>query len=283
MWKENLYRPIEILWREHDDFPVGKHQHSFYEMVYILNGCGEFEAYIFENEQEHCQYQKNDLFLIPPDCPHQFTIKNQSQFVFIRFTQNYLSDYINCQFENCLEIQSDFRLSLLESDSNTICQLMDIIVHEVNNRCGLSELLLQYYVNSTILICTRNLSKITSEHDSLSNNKAQYMLQYIQQHIHQPELLKLNVLADKFHLSPKYVGRFFKRNFGEDYKQYLLRNRLKRVEDMLINTKMTIKEIAIQMGFVDSCYLNKLFTLHHNITPLQFRKLNSHLYKVLEK
>ena len=44
MWKENLYRPFEILLREHDDFPIGRHQHSFYEMVYILGGTGDFEA-----------------------------------------------------------------------------------------------------------------------------------------------------------------------------------------------------------------------------------------------
>ena len=56
MWKENLYRPIEILLREHDDFPVGKHQHSFFEMVYILAGSGNFEADVLHSEQEHCSY-----------------------------------------------------------------------------------------------------------------------------------------------------------------------------------------------------------------------------------
>ena len=269
MWKENLYRPIEILLREHDDFPVGKHQHSFFEMVYILAGSGNFEADVLHSEQEHCSYHANDLFLIPPDSPHLFTIANHSRFVFIRFTRNYLVDYINCQFENCLEIQAAFRLDLSESDSDSVSH-------------NLSELLLQHYVNSIILLCTRNLSAITSEYDNLSNNKPQYMLQYIQQHIHQPELLTLNILADRFHLSPKYVGRFFKRNFGEDYKQYLSRNRLKRVEDMLINTRMTIKEIAAQMGYADSCYLNKLFIQHHGMTPLQFRKRNSHLSGILK-
>ena len=73
------------------------------------------------------------------------------------------------------------------------------------------------------------------------------MLQYIQRHIHQPELLKLDLLADKFNISPKYVGRFFKRHFGEDYKQYITKNRLKIVEDMLTNTKMTVKEIAARL------------------------------------
>lgn len=33
MWKENLYQPVEILLREHDTFPIGEHQHSFFEMA----------------------------------------------------------------------------------------------------------------------------------------------------------------------------------------------------------------------------------------------------------
>lgn len=281
MWKENLYRPIEVLLREHDNFPLGEHKHSFYEMVYIIDGTGYFDAHVFESIQDHSMYHKNDLFLISPDCPHIFKIKSRSQFIFIRFTQNYLSDYTNYNFEHFLKTKYGFRVNFSDDDFLTVCQLMNIIFSEVSNKQHLSELLLQYYVNSIILLCTRSLSEITSEHDSINNNKPQYMLQYIQQHIYQPEFLKLDILADKFNISPKYIGRFFKRNFGEDYKQYLLRNRLKRVEDMLVNTKMTIKEIAIQMGYVDSCYLNRLFTKQYGITPLQFRKRNSHLYGVL--
>ena len=38
MFKENLYRPFEILLREHKTFPLKEHQHSFFEAVYIASG-----------------------------------------------------------------------------------------------------------------------------------------------------------------------------------------------------------------------------------------------------
>ena len=60
-------------------------------------------------------------------------------------------------------------------------------------------------------------------------DKAQHLLLYIEQHIDQPEQLRLSVLAAKFRLSPTYIGRFFKRNFGEDFRLYVSKNRLKRV------------------------------------------------------
>ena len=37
MWIENLYRPAEILVREHERFPIGEHTHSFYELAYIVS------------------------------------------------------------------------------------------------------------------------------------------------------------------------------------------------------------------------------------------------------
>lgn len=52
MWKENLYQPVEILLREHDEFPIGEHRHSFFEIVYILEGNGKFHAYTLGDEKE---------------------------------------------------------------------------------------------------------------------------------------------------------------------------------------------------------------------------------------
>lgn len=271
MWKENLYQPIEILLREHDEFPIGEHQHSFFEMVYIVNGSGNFRIHTLGDEEAY-EYTSGDLYLIPPNRIHMFTINRHSRYIFIRFTQNYVSDYINCHVGNTLDIPSKFRIELSESDPDILHSIMNLIAVEMSNKRRMSESLLQYYANCAILIAARSLSGLMPEYNHTDNDKAQYMLQYIQQHIHQPELLKLNALAEKFRLSPTYAGRFFKRNFGEDFRQYVSMNRLRIVEEMLANTSMSIKEIANRMGYVDSCYLNKLFQQHHGITPIQYRK-----------
>lgn len=272
MWKENLYQPTEILLREHDEFPIGEHQHSFFEMAYILEGTGKFEAHISETEKETYEYAPNDLFLISPNRTHLFTIQTHSQYLFIRFTTTYVTDYISRYLGKVLDITSHFRISPVTGDAKNLRQLMALIVSEISGKHKLSELLLSYYINSIILITARNLPDTLPEHDQSDNDKAQYMLQYIQQHIHQPELLKLDVLAGKFHLSPTYAGRFFKRNFGEDYRKYVSMNRLRKVEEMLVHSNMSIKEIANRMGYIDSCYLNKLFQQHHGVTPIQYRK-----------
>lgn len=66
MWKENLYQQVEILLREHDEFPIGEHQHSFFEMTYILEGSGDFCAHTMGSEREWHTYEAGDLFWYLP-------------------------------------------------------------------------------------------------------------------------------------------------------------------------------------------------------------------------
>lgn len=272
MWKENLYQPVEILLREHDTFPIGEHQHSFFEMAYILEGTGSFVVNSVNGGEEHHNYCAADLCLIPPNRVHLFRTCSHSRYLFIRFTENYVTDYINRNAEGALDIQAGYCIRFQQSDAEMLHSLIGLIVREVSEKKMMSDYLLNCYVNSVIVLAVRNLSTLAPEHDNADSSKAQYMLKYIRQHIHQPELLKLNIVAEKFHLSPTYAGRFFKRNFGEDFKQYIQKSRLKTVEDMLVGTQMSIKEISNRMGYTDPCYLNKLFQQYHNMTPLQYRK-----------
>lgn len=272
MWKENLYQPVEILLREHDEFPIGAHLHSFFEVTYILEGQGNLQVHTAEDQTEEYNYTTHDLYLVPPNKVHLFTTTTHSRYMFIRFTDNYVSDYLGHYIDNSLNIQSGFQIKTGTSDADALLKIIGLITAEMNNRRRLTNLLLQYYVNSLILIMDRCLSASVPEYSHTENHKAQYMLQYIQQHLHQPELLKLPLLAEKFHLSANYAGRFFKRNFGEDFKQYLSQSRLRKVEEMLVNTQMSIKEIADYMGYADACYLTRQFEQHYHTSPLKFRK-----------
>ena len=149
--------------------------------------------------------------------------------------------------------------------------LIELIVREVSEKKMMSGYLLNYYVNSVIVLAVRNLSTLAPEHDNADSSKAQYMLKYIRQHIHQPELLKLNIVAEKFHLSP-LMQDVSLNGIWRGFQTVHPKSRLKTVEDMLVGTQMSIKEISNRMGYTDPCYLNKLFQQYHNMTPLQYRK-----------
>lgn len=274
MWKENLYQQVEILLREHDEFPIGEHQHSFFEMAYILEGSGTFCAHTVGSERECHTYEAGDLFLIPPSRIHVYTIRTHSRYVFIRFTENYVFDSIGHYVGRALEVQSGFRMQPVPADREAIRRLMELLVEEASGKRALSDMLLSNYVNSLILLTARGLDA-TETGVGPEGDKARNLLLYIEQHIDQPDELRLEALAARFQLSPTYIGRFFKRNFGEDFRLYVSKNRLKRVEELLTGTRMSVKEIASRMGYIDSCYLNKLFRQHHGMTPMDYRKAHT--------
>lgn len=273
MWKENLYQPVEVLLREHDEFPIGEHQHSFFEMTYILQGEGTLRVDAPTGESEHYHYHSGSLFLVPPDTVHLFTTLSHSRYIFIRFTEHYVVDFVSRAVGHTLHIRSHFEVIQADGSTYTLRPLAQLMCGELEHPRALSADLLQCYVNGMILQVARCLSGSIpcDAAKGGDDDRARYMLQYIQQHIHQPDALRVEVLAQKFSLSPVYVGRYFKHHFGEDLHRYIVRSRLRMVEDMLLHTSMSVKEIAVRVGYADASYLNRVFCSEHGVPPLQFR------------
>lgn len=278
MWKENLYQPVEILIRNHEIFPYEEHQHSFFEMVYVKAGTGRF--YVKESgcKVQDVSYHGNTLFLIPPETTHRFTIDTHSEYVFIRFAIHYVEDYIGKYIAEVLRSPAQAEILLDKQDEDVVALLFDFIKREEECRQEGSNYLLQQWLNSILVIVARNMAHDASfKHFSTGEaDSSMYMLQYIQQHIHQPELLSAEALGETFNLSPNYIGCYFKRNFQETLQQYIARNRIKMVENLLLNSKMTVKEIAYKMGYTDSCYLVKSFQKFYGMSPLKYRQENAH-------
>lgn len=284
MWKENLYQPVEVLIRNHEIFPIAEHQHSFFEMVYVYEGTGQFYVKESDCKVEEVTYHTHSLFLIPPETTHRFMIDTHSEYVFIRFVLHYVEDYIGKYMAEIFRDPSrSAEISLNESDKKMTSLLFDFIKREEDSRQMETNYLQQQWLNSILVLVARNIvhetkdNRLSAKYLTINEtNPAVYMLQYIQQHIHQPELLRAENLSKTFHLSPDYIGIYFKRNYQETLQQYIGRNRLKMVENLLLNSSMTVKEIAYKMGYTDSCYLVKSFQKVYGMSPLKYRQEHSH-------
>lgn len=81
-------------------------------------------------------------------------------------------------------------------------------------------------------------------------------------------------LSNEFHFQEDYFNRLLKSQTGLTYTEYLQSLRLKKAEDMLINTDHTIDTISHEVGYQNKGYFYKIFTDKYKITPAQFRKKN---------
>ncbi|OGV58398.1 MAG: hypothetical protein A2X49_10560 [Lentisphaerae bacterium GWF2_52_8] len=65
----------------------------------------------------------------------------------------------------------------------------------------------------------------------------------------------------------------FKAATGVSPLQYSLRLRLKRAENLLLCTPMTVKELALSLGFEDPFYFSRLFQKNKGFSPASWRAL----------
>ena len=87
--------------------------------------------------------------------------------------------------------------------------------------------------------------------------------------------LKANVksIAGKLNYHPYYLNDIFKNSENITLHQYLMQQRIIQSEKLLLNTKMTLEEIADFCGFSSHSHFSTVFKKKNNISPCEFRKL----------
>lgn len=93
---------------------------------------------------------------------------------------------------------------------------------------------------------------------------------YIRANYNQP--ISLKDLADKLYLSNGYLSRFFKRNYGMSFAEYLTNIRLFHAVDELLYSNAPITRIAYDNGFTSVAVFNKVFKKAYGETPSAMRK-----------
>ncbi|MEX1377761.1 MAG: helix-turn-helix domain-containing protein [Eubacteriales bacterium] len=87
--------------------------------------------------------------------------------------------------------------------------------------------------------------------------------------------ITLQDLSDVVFLSPTYLSRFFKKQFGQNFNEYLNQIRLEHAINDITFTTMPITTIAFNNGFSSNNALNILFKKKYNRTPSEYRKIHS--------
>ena len=96
------------------------------------------------------------------------------------------------------------------------------------------------------------------------------IMQYVEQH-YTEEIIQYKV-ADRFYFTKEYFSRFFKKNTGMTFKEYLMQYRVKQAYTPIVYTERSILDIALDCGFSDARGLINAFKKVYGDTPLHYRK-----------
>jgi len=73
-------------------------------------------------------------------------------------------------------------------------------------------------------------------------------------------------------LSPNYLSQLFKQETGKSFLEYLTHCRVEAAKKLLIQSNLTISEIAYKLGYDMPSYFSEVFKKHEGLTPSQYRK-----------
>jgi len=78
-------------------------------------------------------------------------------------------------------------------------------------------------------------------------------------------------LAAVFNYNEKYLGKLFKAKTGYSMSEYVNLRRIEISSELLINTELSITEIATKTGFNNVSYFNRVFKKLKGVTPTEYR------------
>lgn len=84
--------------------------------------------------------------------------------------------------------------------------------------------------------------------------------------------ISLSELASYCYLSERQLSRIFLSSEGISVSEHIRRKKCKRIEELLANTGMTLREISESMGFDNEYYFNAFYKKYAGMSPGAYRR-----------
>lgn len=268
----DLVKLEELFSRENlDHSPSQLHIVEFYIIILIEEGQGahtiDFSEYSFE---------RGTALTIRKDQIHKFHKNRSVQGKLLLFTDEFLVSYLeklealkSLQLFN--EVLGIPKIQLPENELREVSELIERIQTEyfsVNDEYTLG------IIRSELHILIAKLFRIKSfVHPIIGKRK--YLSEFIQfQNLveqHATKFSKVKDYAPMMGLSSKTLNTITRSIVNKSAKEFIDDICTKQIKRLLINTELSVKEIAFASGFEESTNFYKYFKRQTSLTPEQFR------------
>lgn len=80
-----------------------------------------------------------------------------------------------------------------------------------------------------------------------------------------------DLIADQLNYDYKYLGMLFSSVESITLEQYIIRQKIERIKELLIYDELTLSQIAFQLGYSSAAHLSSQFKKVTGMTPSQFK------------
>ena len=253
-------------------FQIPVHWHDELEIIYVKSGCLTVsisgESYIGN---------AGDVFVVSPGNLHLMGAQTGTvdYFTFL-FPLKYISfrtdDMLN---DKLLEPLNSGQLMIsprVRGTAKELCEQL-IAIYVAKNNESESKITAQIKTKIILLQFILEMWKqgFVIENDTSGRNTVEKeMVSYVQQNF--TGKISLKEFGEQFHLSEKYISRYFKEHFHIALSHYVTYLRLEHAKQLLQDTDIPITEVAMQSGYQNVSYFIRSFKKAYGVSPLKYRK-----------
>ena len=257
-----------------------KHSHNYVEMVYMCQGStthivdgnrlvlkeGEILILNQHATQEILPAGKDDIavnFIILP----QFF---DTAFRMMGEEENLLRNFIVGSL--CGDTRYDRYLHFQVSGILPVQNLMENMVWTLLNPQPMKRSINQTTMGLLFLYLIQYADRIRVSADSAQSFDQQISLQvlsYIDANYRDGTLTEL---AANLNCEVCWLSRTIKQLFGRTYKELLQIKRLNQASFLLLNTKLSIADISVAVGYDNTSYFHRIFREYYHLSPGDYRR-----------
>ena len=145
-------------------------------------------------------------------------------------------------------------------------------------RLGAVDYLVKPFDSAQITACLRKLNLLQESRPAVCGDKpgntfcTQFSV-WLEHHYMQD--VSLDQAAEAMGMSSFYFSRFFRTSYNQTFLEYLTAYRIDRAVELLQQTDIPVREIAVRVGYTDANYFTKVFKRHLGVTPTEYRNHNA--------
>lgn len=252
---------------ERYDVPVQQY-HDGYELYLFING----ERLFFYNNKCY-NLKRGDIAIIRPfelHCAESCDVE-----FYERYVINFRPDMLSCILTDS-EISSlfkDFNPTLLHLDEDQlklVCNTYKLIDELNKQKNPLSNKATSAALLSLIMTLKAIPQTKPLEQSKGPSEEIIFAINYIGKHY--KENITLDLLTDMIHISKFHFCRIFKEATGTTFLEYLNNIRLSHAHRLLVESNLSINDIALKTGFGSAAYFSRMFKKVHGVSPRVARK-----------
>jgi AraC-like DNA-binding protein len=225
--------------------------------------CGK--GYLKAKDGIHVLQQGDAFLYFPSEKQHYYTDEeNPWEVMWVHFTGRYLREFF---IEKGLHLSNVWTVKLWSNIKNAIIDLYE----EADKYAILHQSRLSTLTYGII-------SEFISQAEPLTTNKSFDIYNRIMGIL--PEMRQcsykafdLKYWAEAVGISTYYFCKIFKKTTGMTPSNFIMLCRLQKSKQLLIEKKeLTVKQVALEVGYPSISYFGRLFIENEGVTPAEYRK-----------